>query len=1081
MQSLRAWKLQGSGSVVPLLAGSGSTLYRSPSGSLFGPLSSFSSSLSYSSRLLRSHNAASTNSFSRSSLFLNSSLRRAAVASASSYHSSATSNNAAQSGSTPSAVPLSKLSESFLDGTSSIYVEDMYRAWKKDPGSVHASWDSFFRQMEGGTAPGEAYTPPPSIRSSAASAPSRASSAATAAGAPDVDQKTKDSMRLLLLVRAFQVRGHTLARLNPLTNSSLFKHQFPELDPATYGFTEADMDRPIFLEDKNLLSGFLHSESPHRTLRDILARLKETYCGSIGFEYMHIPDREECNWLRQRIETPVQYSFTKEEKLHILDRLTWSGLFEKFLGIKFPQVKRFGLDGCEVLIPGMKSMVDLAADHGTESVVIGMPHRGRLNVLANVVRKPLEQLLHEFNPEGNHANDLGQGSGDVKYHLGTSYDRPTVSGKKVHLSLVANPSHLEAVDPVVVGKTKAKQVYSDDTEQKKALAVLLHGDASFAGQGVVYETFDMGQWKNYSTGGVIHIIVNNQLGFTTDPKVGRLPMASPYPTEVAKTVGAPIFHVNGDDPEAVVHCMRLAVEYRHTFNKDVVVDIVCYRREGHNEGDEPSFTQPLMYKMIKKHKPTLDVYREHMLKEGVVTQEDIKAMEDRVMQEYNSAYERASTYEPKNMDWLDSYWKGYKSPEQLSKIRSTALPKDTLMKIANTLTDIPQGFKLHRQLEKLVQRQRAMFESEDGINWATAEALAFGSLLLEKNLVRLSGQDVERGTFSHRHAVLHDNNNGNIHTPLAHLSPEQGEFQITNSPLSEFAVLGFELGFSLENPNSLVCWEAQFGDFSNGAQVIIDQFISAGESKWFRQSGIVLLLPHGYDGAGPEHSSARLERFLQMSDSDPDEIPSMVREQRTQIQRTNWQVVNCTTPANYFHVLRRQVHRDFRKPLIVISPKRLLKYPKAVSPLSDFLDSGNHLTFRRVIPDTCPTLVPPDQVRRLIFCSGNVYYDLEKEREERGFNDVAIVRIEQLAPFPFDHVESQAKLYSNAEITWAQEEPKNMGAWNWINPHIRSSLRKSRGLVDLRYVGRAPSASPATGSPKTHKNQLRQLLNAAFA
>lgn len=647
----------------------------------------------------------------------------------------------------------------------------------------------------------------------------------------------------------------------------------------------------------------------------------------------------------------------------------------------------------------------------------------------------------------------------------------------MHLSLVANPSHLEAVNPVVEGKTKAKQHYLGDKDKSKVMAILLHGDSAFCGQGVVYETFDLGQWKNFATGGTVHIIVNNQVGFTTSLRDSRLPNASPYPTDVAKTAGAPILHVNGDDPEAVVRCLKFAAEYRQAFKKDVVVDIICYRKPGHNEIDEPRYTQPLMYKLIDKQVSALDKYRQKLLEEKVIQQEICQKMEDKVMDELNRAHKLSASYVPSKMEWFSSYWKGYKSSAQLSKIHPTGVPRTVLSKVASALTHMPPHFKLHRNLDKIMKAKKHALETGQGIDWATAEALAFGTLLLEGNVVRLTGQDVERGTFSHRHAVLHDSETDETYVPLQHLDPSQATFMVHNSSLSEFAVLGYELGFSLENPNSLVLWEAQFGDFANGAQVIIDQFISSGEQKWQRQSGLVLLLPHGYDGLGPEHSSARLERFLQLCDSDPNVIPDANTMNSTQY---NLQVVNCTTSANYFHVLRRQVHRDFRKPLIVMSPKRLLKYPPANSPLDEFDDIGTWVRFRPVIPEVATDLVPPEKVRRLIFCTGNVYYDLANARDARGIKDVAIVRIEQLAPFPFDHVAQQGALYKNAEIMWAQEEPMNMGAWYFAYHHIRSALKAERGNFEPLYAGRPSSASPATGSAKTHKRQLANLVDAAM-
>jgi 2-oxoglutarate dehydrogenase E1 component len=631
----------------------------------------------------------------------------------------------------------------------------------------------------------------------------------------------------------------------------------------------------------------------------------------------------------------------------------------------------------------------------------------------------------------------------------------------------------------VVGKTKAKQYYLGDKDQSRVLSVLLHGDAAFCGQGVVYEGFDLSQWKNFSTGGTVHIIVNNQIGFTTSLRDSRLPNSSPYPTDVAKTGAAPIFHVNGDDPEAVVRVMKLAAEYRQAFKKDVVVDVICYRRPGHNEIDEPRYTQPLMYKLIDKQMSSLDKYKQQLLDEKVLDQEAAQAITDKVMNELNRAHKLSASYVPSKMDWFSSYWKGYKSSAQLAKIHPTGVPRTVLSKVASALTNLPSNMKLHPGLVKIMKQKKQALDTGQGIDWATAEALAFGTLVLEGNMVRLTGQDVERGTFSHRHAVLHDNDTDSTYVPLNHIDPNQAPFFIHNSSLSEFAVLGYELGFSLENPNSLVLWEAQFGDFANGAQVIIDQFLSCGEQKWHRQSGLVLLLPHGYDGQGPEHSSARLERFLQLCDSDPSVVPENGGKNSAQY---NMQVVNCTTPANYFHVLRRQVHRDFRKPLVVMSPKRLLRYPAATSSFDEFDDIGTLVRFRRVIPEPDPArdLVAAERVRRLVFCSGNVYYDLAQARRDRNIKDVALVRVEQLAPFPFDHIAQQGALYKNAEIAWAQEEPMNMGAWSFVYHHIKSALKPDRGLFEPRYFGRPTSASPATGSGKTHRKQLATLLDAAL-
>jgi 2-oxoglutarate dehydrogenase E1 component len=849
-----------------------------------------------------------------------------------------------------------------------------------------------------------------------------------------------------------------------------------ELKPEKYGFTEQDLDREVFAGSDNLISGFLSSDKKVTTIREVLKRLKETYCGTIGVEYMHIQERDQCDWIRERFETPRKYSFPAEDRMRILDRLAWADQFERFLNTKYKQSKRFGLDGCESLIPGLKALVDTASDLGVNSIVIGMPHRGRLNVLANVVRKPLKVIFNEFNG-GVVTPELGDEyspSGDVKYHLGTSYNRPTRSGKHVHLSLVANPSHLEAVDPVVEGKTRAKQHYANDTERSQVMPIIMHGDAAFAGQGVVYETLHLSYLKNYTTGGTIHVIVNNQIGFTTDPKSSR---SSLYCTDVAKTIGAPIFHVNGDDPEAVVHVMQLAAAWRQTFKKDVIVDIVCYRRYGHNEIDQPHFTQPIMYQKIEQQVPILKKYSDQLIADKVITKEQYDEMIKTITGIYEQGFQEGLKTVPRASEWLESRWEGFKSPAQLARISQTGIPEETLKKIGQVLYTLPEGFTPHKTLKKNMGEKAAMFETGKGFDWATAEALAFGSLMLEKNHVRLSGQDVERGTFSHRHAVLHDQKDGSTYTPLSHLSPEQAAFTVSNSSLSEFAVLGFELGYSLENPNSLILWEAQFGDFANGAQVIIDQFISSGEMKWMRQSGLTLLLPHGYDGAGPEHSSARLERFLQLCDSDPTKVPPKDEGERKQMQHANWCIVMCTTPANYFHVLRRQVHRDFRKPLICMTSKWLLRYQPSFSKLSDFTDSSATPRFLRVIPEATPEAInPPAKVTRVVFCSGQVYYHILKARADNNVKDVAIVRLEQLYPFPFDLVSQQAELYPNADIVWCQEEPMNMGAWNFVFPHLLTAIPKRAPT----YAGRPVSASPAVASGKLHDSQQISFLSHAL-
>ncbi|CAG7861840.1 unnamed protein product [Brassica rapa] len=958
----------------------------------------------------------------------------------------------------PRAVPLSKLTDSFLDGTSSVYLEELQRAWESDPTSVDESWDNFFRNFVG-----------------------------QAATSPGISGQTiQESMNLLLLVRAYQVNGHMKANLDPL---GLEQREIPEdLDLALYGFTEADLDREFFLGVWQM-SGFMSENRPVQTLRSILARLQQAYCGSIGFEYMHIADRDKCNWLREKIETATPWRYNRERREVILDRLAWSTQFENFLATKWTTAKRFGLEGGESLIPGMKEMFDRAADLGVESIVIGMSHRGRLNVLGNVVRKPLRQIFSEFSGGIRPVDEVGYtGTGDVKYHLGTSYDRPTRGGKKIHLSLVANPSHLEAADSVVVGKTRAKQYYSKDMDRTKNLGILIHGDGSFAGQGVVYETLHLSALPNYTTGGTIHIVVNNQVAFTTDPRAGR---SSQYCTDVAKALSAPIFHVNGDDVEAVVHACELAAEWRQTFHSDVVVDLVCYRRFGHNEIDEPSFTQPKMYKVIKNHPSTLQIYHKKLLECGEISQQDIDRIQEKVNTILSEEFVASKDYLSKKRDWLSTNWAGFKSPEQISRVRNTGVKPEILKTVGKAISSLPENFKPHRAVKKVYEQRAQMIETGEGIDWALAEALAFATLVVEGNHVRLSGQDVERGTFSHRHSVLHDQETGDEYCPLDHLVMNQDPemFTVSNSSLSEFGVLGFELGYSMESPNSLVLWEAQFGDFANGAQVIFDQFISSGEAKWLRQTGLVVLLPHGYDGQGPEHSSARLERYLQMSDDNPYVIPDMEPTMRKQIQECNWQIVNATTPANYFHVLRRQIHRDFRKPLIVMAPKNLLRHKDCKSNLSEFDDVQGHpgfdkqgTRFKRLIKDQNDHSDLEEGIRRLVLCSGKVYYELDDERKKVGASDVAICRVEQLCPFPYDLIQRELKRYPNAEIVWCQEEAMNMGAFSYITPRLWTAMRSlGRGdMEDIKYVGRGPSAATATGFYTFHVKEQAELVQKAI-
>ncbi len=794
-------------------------------------------------------------------------------------------------------------------------------------------------------------------------------------------------------------------------------------------------------------------------------------------QYIHIPNRDECDWIRERIEIPNPWSYSQNEKRVILDRLIWSDSFERFIASKYPNEKRFGLEGCESLIPGMKAMIDRSVEHGVESVVIGMPHRGRLNVLANVVRKPTEAILAEFTPSDNPDEEA---AADVKYHLGANYVRPTPSGKRVSLSLVANPSHLEAEDGVVLGKTRALQVLEGEGKSSYAMGVLLHGDAAFAGQGVVYETMGFADLPNYGTGGTIHIIVNNQIGFTTTPAQGR---STPYPSDIAKSIDAPIFHVNGDDAEAVTFVCQLAADYRHKFHKDVVIDIVCYRRHGHNEGDQPMFTQPKMYEKIKGHPTTLELYTKQLTEEKSFTASETEEHKQWVWSTLDKAFEVSKEYQPTSKEWLSSSWDGFPSPRELKEnvleARSTGVDFDLLKKVGDTVSSYPEGFEVHRNLQRILKTRGKSVADGQGIDYSTAEALAFGTLALEKVNVRVSGQDVERGTFSQRHAVLHDQKTDETYTPLKHLGEEQADVTICNSSLSEYGVLGFELGYSLVDPALLVIWEAQFGDFANGCQIMIDQFIASGERKWLQRSGLVMSLPHGFDGQGPEHSSARIERFLQLCDDHPFVYPDADKQAR-QHQDCNMQLINPTVPSNIFHALRRQIHRDYRKPLVVFFSKNLLRHPQARSSIDEF---GPDTHFQRYIPEAEPEgFAAPEDVQRHILCSGQVYYTLLAEREKRGLKNVAISRVEQISPLPYDLITPHLDRYPNASQYWVQEEPINNGCWQYMQPRLETAMRETTNHSKRRiYVaGREPTSSVATGSKKQHQKEIEMFLDQAF-
>ncbi|XP_018361635.1 PREDICTED: 2-oxoglutarate dehydrogenase, mitochondrial isoform X5 [Trachymyrmex cornetzi] len=969
--------------------------------------------------------------------------------------------------------------EPFLNGSTSSYVEEMYNAWLQDPNSVHVSWDSFFRNSTAGAAPGFAYQAPPSLAPSYNQVPLGALlplGGATQLGQAPVNEKIiDDHLAVQAIIRSYQARGHLVADLDPLgiMQTDLIHTHYaarkgsPEQVLRQYMLEESDMDRVFKLPSTTFIGGKEKSLS----LREILKRLEAAYCGHIGVEFMFINSLEQCNWIRQKMETPGIMEMTNDEKRLILARLTRATGFEAFLARKWSSEKRFGLEGCEILIPAMKQVIDKSTELGVESIVMGMPHRGRLNVLANVCRKPLSQIFTQF--AALEAAD--DGSGDVKYHLGTYIERLNrVTNKNIRLAVVANPSHLEAVDPVVQGKTRAEQFYRGDGEGKKVMSILLHGDAAFCGQGIVFETMHLSDLPDYTTHGTVHIVVNNQIGFTTDPRHSR---SSPYCTDVARVVNAPIFHVNSDDPEAVMHVCKVAAEWRATFHKDVVIDLVSYRRNGHNEIDEPMFTQPLMYRKIKNTLSALDKYANSLIDSTVVTPaevEDVKAKYEKICEEaYNNARQETHI---KYKDWLDSPWSGFFEGKDPLKVSPTGIKEDTLIHIGKKFSSPPPNaaeFVIHKGIERILKSRMEMIEART-VDWALGEAMAFGSLLKEGIHVRLSGQDVERGTFSHRHHVLHHQTvDKATYRPLCYLYPDQAPYTVCNSSLSEFGVLGFELGYSMTNPNALVCWEAQFGDFNNTAQCIIDQFISSGQAKWVRQSGLVMLQPHGLEGMGPEHSSARLERFLQMSADDPDYFPPESEEFAVrQLHDSNWIVANCSTPANYFHILRRQIALPFRKPLILMTPKSLLRHPEAKSNFDLMLEDTQ---FLRVIPEEGAAVQNPNGVKRLLFCSGKVYYDLKKARTERNLEDkVAIARVEQISPFPYDLVKIEAAKYPNAELIWAQEEHKNQGAWTYVQPRFHTALNGIRNVV---YAGRPTASSPATGSKMQHLKELKQLLD----
>ncbi|XP_055707322.1 2-oxoglutarate dehydrogenase complex component E1 isoform X4 [Phlebotomus papatasi] len=964
----------------------------------------------------------------------------------------------------------SAAAEPFLNGSSSNYVEDMYNAWLRDPASVHASWDAYFRN--------NSYTAPPSLapvpKGHVALSEIRSLPGAVGSAMSSDEKVIDDHLAVQAIIRSYQIRGHHIAQTDPLgiNNINLEDKRATKLIYSNFNFGEHDMERVFKLPSTTFIGG---KEEKYLPLREILDRLEHVYCNKIGVEFMFINSLEQCNWIRQKFETPDIMKFTNDEKRLILARLSRAAGFEGFLAKKFSSEKRFGLEGCEIMIPAMKQVIDVSTRLGVESIIMGMPHRGRLNVLANVCRKPLHQILTQF--AGLEAAD--DGSGDVKYHLGTYIERLNrVTNKNIRLAVVANPSHLECVNPVVQGKTRAEQFYRGDGEGKKVMSILVHGDAAFCGQGVVFETFHLSDLPDYTTHGTIHIVVNNQIGFTTDPRRSR---SSPYCTDVARVVNAPIFHVNADEPEAVMHVCNVAAEWRATYHKDVVIDLVCYRRNGHNEIDEPMFTQPLMYQKIRQLKPLLEIYSDRLVNEGVVSNDEVKAVKDKYEKICEEAFELAKVETHiKYKDWLDSPWSGFFEGKDPLKVCPTGVHEETLVHIGNRFSAPPPNaaeFTIHKGLMRILAARKEMVEKRT-VDWALGEAMAFGSLLKEGIHVRLSGQDVERGTFSHRHHVLHHQRvDKATYRPLCHLYPDQGPYTVCNSSLSEFAVLGFEHGYSMTNPNALVMWEGQFGDFMNTAQCIIDQFISCGQAKWVRQSGLVMLLPHGMEGMGPEHSSARLERFLQMSSDDPDYFPPESDEFAIrQLHDINWIVANVSTPANYFHIMRRQIYLPFRKPLIMMTPKSLLRHPECKSSFD--MMTGN-TEFLRLIPEEDVAAQNPSGVKKLIFCSGRVYYDLLKARRDKKLeSDIAIARVEQISPFPYDLVKKEAEKYSNAELVWTQEEAKNQGAWGYVQPRFHTALSASR---DVSYCGRPTAASTATGSKAQHNKELAHFLEDAMA
>jgi len=953
---------------------------------------------------------------------------------------------------------------SFLEGSNSSFIEELYLKYINNPENVPQSWREFFDGLDEDQKiiqteiQGPSWSPKKNnisqiidkVKISAEDNFTKKEllSNGDLATRDGYEKEKEQSVKAIALIRAYRIRGHLIANLDPL--GMMERKYLNELHPSNHGFQKEDYNKKIYLRE--------YMDSKYATINEILSFLKKTYCSTIGAEYMHISDPNEKKWFRERMEKKEnQLNFTNSGKKFILNKLIQAEGFEKFLAVKFVSTKRFGLDGGEALIPALEQIIKRGGHLGVKEIKIGMPHRGRLNVLANLLQKSYKRIFNEF--AGEFGSSIVESAGDVKYHLGASSNRE-FDGNLVHISLTDNPSHLEAVDPVVLGQTRAKQFFHKDKKRQKVVPILIHGDAAFAGQGVVAECFAMSGLRGHNTGGTIHIIVNNQIGFTTNPRFAR---SSPYPSDIAKMVEAPILHVNADDPEAVVHCARVAIEFRQQFNRDVVIDMICYRRWGHNEGDEPSFTQPLMYQKIRQHPTTLNVYGEKLIKEGTITAEEFDKNKKEFKNLLDEQLKTAKEYKPK-LEWFEGVWSRFRPEKGKDKRGVTGVTADTIKKIGKRITYIPEDFNAHPTIRKIFENKKKMFENGTGFDWATAEQLAFATLLEEGYPVRLSGQDSGRGTFSQRHSVLRDQKNNSYYTPLNNISMKQKRFEVIDSLLSEFAVLGFEHGYALSEPTTLVVWEAQFGDFANGAQVVIDQFIASGERKWSRASGLVMLLPHGYEGQGPEHSSARLERFLQLC------------------AHENIQVMNCTTPANYFHALRRQIHRDFRKPLIIMTPKSLLRNKRCTSNLEDFNKKN---TFHRILKDHAEVggyglikLQEDKKIKKVVLCSGKIYFDLIEAREKIKNNKVLFIRIEQLYPFPVKTLAQELKKFKkNARFFWCQEEPQNMGAWNsarnyieWTLNYIKAENRK------VSYIGRKPAASPATGYLKKHLAQQKEII-----